>query len=400
MRRPFLRILLGWLLLAAGTAWACRYSVRDTGFVDLGTETYRLEFSGADPLATIYRQTAAGLLVDANIGFFPAEPGPDAVPALTLRDGTGRRLELASGFDLPAVPAEVSRRVESVVTSPAREEILRESLRSFAVVVLVEGTDADATARAVAAAERAVAAVARLQPAMPKPVDLPAHLLRLPLDRQASERILLWGLGLDPAPAADPRAAIVYGRGRRLGSPLEGALITRTALQERLTLIGQDCECDLDRAWMQGPVLPGRWDVGLQQMAANTLGFDPENPMVRTEVGRIVLRGEGDRQRQRPTGSALALGYTEEPLDLGDAPGDDIDAGIDPSLPPGSLEDPAATASETPATAAAAPSDRQPREPAVAEGSPVTLAWWTVGGVLGTALLVGAWLLLRGGGRG
>ena len=56
--------------------------------------------------------------------------------------------------------------------------------------------------------------------------------------------------------------AIVFGRGRRLGEPLEGALITRTVLQERLAMIGQDCECDLDRAWLKGPVLPGRWEIG------------------------------------------------------------------------------------------------------------------------------------------
>src|SRR5690606_15019764 len=30
------------LLALAGVAWACRYSVRDTGFVDLGDENYQL----------------------------------------------------------------------------------------------------------------------------------------------------------------------------------------------------------------------------------------------------------------------------------------------------------------------------------------------------------------------
>ncbi len=36
---------LGWLVfLVAVSAWACRYSVRDTGFVDLGLEAYRLRW--------------------------------------------------------------------------------------------------------------------------------------------------------------------------------------------------------------------------------------------------------------------------------------------------------------------------------------------------------------------
>jgi len=96
---------------------------------------------------------------------------------------------------------------------------------------------------------------------------------------------------------------------------LEGPLITQTALRDRLLLIGQDCECDLDRAWLKGPLLPGRWGRELQQAALDTLGFDPGNPMVRAEISRIVERGPQNPGRRRPPSSGTSLGYSEESVE-------------------------------------------------------------------------------------
>src|SRR5690606_38634283 len=77
----------------------------------------------------------------------------------------------------------------------------------------------------------------------------------------------------------------------------------------------QDCECELDREWMKGPLLPARWDAGRQQQALQSLGFDPENPLVRAEVSRIVLRGPGTGQMKKLAGTASGLGYSEVLLD-------------------------------------------------------------------------------------
>ena len=109
--------------------------------------------------------------------------------------------------------------------------------------------------------------------------------------------------------------AILYGRGRRLGTPMEGAMITATALRERLVLVGQDCECDLDREWLRGPLIPARWDESMQQAAVKRLGFDPESPMVRSEVARIVERGPITGQKRKMTGTSQALGYAEESVE-------------------------------------------------------------------------------------
>ncbi len=185
--------------------------------------------------------------------------------------------------------------------------------------------------------------------------------------------MLLWGLGLDPSPAADPRLAIVYGRGRRLGTPLEGPLITQTVLRERLSLIGQDCECDLERSWLRGPLLPGRWDRSQQELAAKSLGFDPENPMVRAEVSRIVERGPQPGQRRKIAGTFNALGYSEESVDALPV-ASDLVAPLEASPP-------------------LAPVTGLPSDSPLPAGS--RSLWWLLGGGVGAAFITGSWIALR-----
>jgi hypothetical protein len=363
---------------------ACRYSIRDTGFVDLGLGAYRLELAPgivSGDVAAFFRQAAEGALLDSNVEFAAGTEPASGGAGLHITDATGRRLELVKASSLPRQREEVMRLMESVATSPRREDIVREALRSFAVLVLVEGTNASANRQTRETLDAAVRAVERLMPGMPKPVAIPPQRVVVPVSEQSGEALLLWGLGLDPAPAADPRLALVYGRGRRLGVPLEGPMITRTAVQERLVMIGQDCECDLDRAWLKGPVIPGRWDRELQQIAARTLGFDPENPMVRTEVSRIVLRGEGDRTRQSRPASALALGYTEE----------SVDGGGEENAVAGLAEDSASTNSQAPAVTT--PGKSPPRKPDTAGASSL---WVVVLGGLAATIVAGVWVGRRG----
>ncbi|KAB2661266.1 MAG: hypothetical protein DVB31_12560 [Verrucomicrobia bacterium] len=372
--------LLAWLWLgAAGIALACRYSIRDTGFVDLGNSPVRLEFSCGpafpDAVRAALARAAAAVLPDSNLAFAAntdARPGEPAL--LRLVDAAGRTLPVAGATALPRTADDAVRLLESLVDSPMRERLRRETLRAYAVVLLVEGTDGAANERARAAAAAAIASVARLIPGMPKPVDVAPQLVVLGPDRQAGESILLWGLGLDPAPASDPRLAIVYGRGRRLGSALEGPLITETALRERLVLVGQDCECDLDRAWLRGPLVPGRWDRGMQEAAAKALGFDPENPVVRAEVGRIVERGPQAGQRRKTAGTSQALGYSEDSVDALPSATDVAEA-VESGRRMDGTNAPAAAA--TRGSAAARP------------------LWWLLGAGAGTAALSGAWLALR-----
>ena len=340
---------MGWFVFfVAVSAWACRYSVRDTGFVDLGLEAYRLRWVTESGASAEVRSKAELLLRDSNIVWDedPTGGGFPRAAGLYLRDVEGRILSLP--LPNPSDATAVLRGVEMAVTSPLRERVYREGLRAYALVLLLEGTDGVANARVRQDVDSAITATARLLSSMPKPVETPPQLVAVSLKEQATEKGLVWGLGLDPAATDSPRVVLVFGRGRRLGLPLEGPLITQTALRDRLLLIGQDCECDLDRAWLKGPLLPGRWGRELQQAALDTLGFDPGNPMVRAEISRIVERGPQNPGRRRPPSSGTSLGYSEESVET--ATGSESD----PAEPSNTQATPATSATSTDPTAAIA----------------------------------------------
>ena len=387
---------MGWFVFfVAVSAWACRYSVRDTGFVDLGLEAYRLRWVTESGASAEVRSKAELLLRDSNIVWDedPTGGGFPRAAGLYLRDVEGRILSLP--LPNPSDATAVLRGVEMAVTSPLRERVYREGLRAYALVLLLEGTDGVANARVRQDVDSAITATARLLSSMPKPVETPPQLVAVSLKEQATEKVLVWGLGLDPASTDSPRVVLVFGRGRRLGLPLEGPLITQTALRDRLLLIGQDCECDLDRAWLKGPLLPGRWGRELQQAALDTLGFDPGNPMVRAEISRIVERGPQNPGRRRPPSSGTSLGYSEESVETV------LGSESDPAEPSNTQAAPATSATSTDPTAAIAPTaltsstalSKPPQAPTPT--SPGRGLWFVLAGALTAFFAAGLGLWFR-----
>ena len=82
-------------------------------------------------------------------------------------------------------------------------------------------------------------------------------------------------------------------------------------------MIGQDCECGLDRVWMQGERFPLAWGQPEKKAAFSELGFDPDNPKVKAEISRIIARGpnsrpSGNTQSASDNFDQLALGYSED----------------------------------------------------------------------------------------
>lgn len=133
---------LGWFVFfVAVSAWACRYSVRDTGFVDLGLEAYRLRWVTESGASAEARSKAELLLRDSNVVWDedPAGGGFPRTAGLYLRDVEGRILSLP--LPNPSDATAVLRGVEMAVTSPLRERVYREGLRAYALVLLLEGTE-------------------------------------------------------------------------------------------------------------------------------------------------------------------------------------------------------------------------------------------------------------------
>ena len=388
------------LLVATVTSHACRYTVRDVGFADLGNERYTF-FCFVDGQVSTERakqlgQAAGALLGDSNVRFelvnlakgdhpqakrlAKREPG---VPAGLLLSPDG---ELAWPVIFPAAKPDNPEWsfLASAVSSPTRNKLLRKLIPAYAVVLFVEGTDAAQTRRARAAVSDAIEAITPLMPQMPKPVDHPPEMVVVPAERIAEESVLMWSLGLDTEPVPEPQAVVLMGRGRRVGQPLRGGLVTRTALQESLAVVGQDCECGLDRVWMQGERFPLSWGRTEKTAAFKELGFDPENPQVKAEISRIISRGPNSRpggatQTASSNFDQLALGYSEEIIEIETGP---------------------AVATEPPAVKEVIMEPEAEAKPEPVELESAVLGqtrtiWWTLAVIAAVTLAGGGLLLLR-----
>jgi len=330
-------LLLLLLLLSPETALACRYNVRDVGFVDLETETYHLygfirPETPADTVSLL-RQLPAAALRDCNIQVeIVNAAGPTNHPALKhLSRGIADSLPTAVlvSPDGQALPLTLSRPGQSfhdslasalgeVASSVKREEILRTTSQAFAGVLLVEGDSADGNERARQAISRAIEAIRTQMQSMPKAVAEPPAMIVLEAAALLQERILLWSLGLEATRTALPRAVVLYGRARWIGPVMKGEEISEPNLTGLLSIIGADCECGLDVAWTLGTRLPVRWEEARHAQVAKALGFDPENPLVKVEVSRIAGRFSSSRA---PSVSYQELALSADPTPTaGDAP--------------------------------------------------------------------------------
>ncbi len=374
--------------------------MRDVGFADLGNERYTF-FCFVDGQVSTERakqlgQAAGALLGDSNVRFelvnlakvehpqakrlAKREPG---VPAGLLLSPDG---ELAWPVIFPAAKPDNPEWsfLASAVSSPTRNKLLRKLIPAYAVVLFVEGTDAAQTRRARAAVSDAIEAITPLMPQMPKPVDHPPEMVVVPAERIAEESVLMWSLGLDTEPVPEPQAVVLMGRGRRVGQPLRGGLVTRTALQESLAVVGQDCECGLDRVWMQGERFPLSWGRTEKTAAFKELGFDPENPQVKAEISRIISRGPNSRpggatQTASSNFDQLALGYSEEIIEIETGP---------------------AVATEPPAVKEVIMEPEAEAKPEPVELESAVLGqtrtiWWTLAVIAAVTLAGGGLLLLR-----
>ena len=323
---------------------ACRYNVRDVGFADLEPAAYRLFVFAGQRTSAMFdealRQGAAALFNDANVQLrlvasdaargSEAEQlarehhvGPSAAAILVAPDGRSLVLPFPSLTLSPEESAVML--LNTVLVSSRRDAVLTSVIESFAVVLLIEGTDAQGNRRARAAAEGAIAEFSKILERLPKKVRVPPVAQIISAAEAGRERILLWSLGVTNAISGEPSVAVLHGRGRLIGPVLSGARATEPSIFRILHVLGQDCECDLDRAWLRGPLLPARWDAGRQAAGARELGFDPENPLVKAEMKSILERGLSSTRPRLPfpeANDAALLGYRETSVEapIGTAP--------------------------------------------------------------------------------
>ncbi len=315
-----------WLGVFSNQALACRYNVRDVGFVDLDRARYQfvafVRNSTPDAMVADLKEASAAVLAECNVDseivnldLQPNHPSAKHLPSLAEEGTVAGVLVSPDGQTLPVdlggsgadFRSKVTAALHHVTDSPARQEIVKKVTSAFGVVLLLEGKDKDANQIARKAVEESLRQVTQQMKLMPKAVEAPPVLQVIEPPSLEREKVLLWSLGLDTTASTEPRAAILYGRARWIGPLMKGAEITERNLTGLLSLIGADCECGLDIGWTQGTRLPVRWSEEPVPRLVRSLGFDPESPMVKLEVGRILATGGVSR--------SASVGYQEIALD-------------------------------------------------------------------------------------
>ena len=307
-------VLVGVLLplVLASLALACRYTVRDIGFVRLGGEPLRLVVLSSAAVDGI-RAALTDLpveIITVDPEHDPNHPGVLAAEELktnaVLLDSSGRSFAVKD----PLV----------IGHGPIAQELAAEASSTFAHVLLLETGNQSKDAVARAECNRLQSSLDAIEKHLPRPLGHPLKIMTLEPQQQEREDALLWSLGIN-APVREPTVVVLYGRARRAGEPVVLTEETRIngsrELLAQLALVGESCECDTSRAWTEEPVGLIPWSRETHAIASKSLGFDPENPIVRNEVVRILGRAPSDRGDEKPVPDSLEellLGYGETTL--------------------------------------------------------------------------------------
>ncbi len=323
MHRRGLIIITCCFAALSGLASACRFNVRDVGFVDLGSPPYQFycltnASTPADVSAAI-KDISAAAFFNTNVEPLVLDQSdPRAEPWKTLAAPLGvlvspdgeRSLALPLINEGENLQDTLWTHMEAVFESRARSEILAKAIDTYGVVVLVEGPDATENARIHAATQRALTRIGESLGNLEKEIEKPPVLHAISAEEAVTEKVFLWSLGLDRGATELPVASVIYSRGRQIGQRLEGAEIEEENLFNVLRTIGLNCECGLDRSWMQGPMMPLKWDSETQARVARQLGFDAEDPLIKMEMSQILSKADRARQTKTAT-SATSAGDLE-----------------------------------------------------------------------------------------
>ena len=289
------------------SGYPCKYTVRDIGFTDLGATAYKLYIivgneTSAEMITSMHRIAYAAFL-DANVAYeiinkatlsenpaikYLSANQNDSLPAFILTDPTGNALRRSFEYKPNQFKQSLWQLMDDVVSSPLREEICAKLIETYGIVLLVEGKNIELNKMARKEIAGAIANIKQVMQLMPKSVDNPPQIIVLPRQKIKAESVLLWSLGAQSKGMEEPRVVVLYGRGRRIGPLLRGKQINQENLFNLLAVIGADCECGLDRSVMLGRMIPLSWVREYEERLIYLLGFDVENPLIKSEMQQIL----------------------------------------------------------------------------------------------------------------
>jgi len=317
-------------------ALACRFNVRDVGFVDLGSDPYRLLiiFPDGTPKSEIelLKSTAYASYLDSNVKatiLTQKDALKSKAAKFVPRELTQVQAVLISADGKQSLPVKLTEEgkplavsvwdgLESVFDSKRRNSVISKVYEHYCVILITEGKNTEENQRIRNLANRVVKSISGQMDKLEKEIREPPVVEIISIKDFNSEKAFLWSMGITEI-AETPQVTILYGRGRMIGPVLRDEQLDERSLKAIVNTIGLNCECGLDRKWMQGTMVPQKWDEDLQKRFANHLGFDPESPAIRLEMSQILAKGGKGQgtNRQTPIGGSLddlLMGYREGSL--------------------------------------------------------------------------------------
>ena len=298
-----------WLCFQSQPAFACRYNVRETGFIDLGSQPYYfygyVNKDTPDEITSVLKKVPREIFIDCNIQVeiintdlqkdhpalkYLSSLEIQSFPAAILVSPDGRSLSVPVKNDSEPFDNSLRSAINNIIFSPIRDKIIREAIEKYGVILLIESENAQENGKYREVALSAIEKIKNQMKTMVKEIEHPPVLISIKPESFLREKILLWCLGLE-VELTKPCAAVFYGRARWIGPLMKAEEITETNLLGILSIIGENCECGLDISWVGGTLLPVKWDQKKQAQVARLLKFDPENPLVKLEVNRIMKMG-------------------------------------------------------------------------------------------------------------
>lgn len=275
-------------LLFCTTIFACKYTIREIGFSTLSKVTYVLY--RIDDTSSFFSKQLENKFAESNVVGRGLNLKADAnnpiikfaksqkliFPAFVLAAPDGRMIVLSKKDIL-----------NNALSSPAREQLLNFLPAAYASVILIDGKNMIENQSASELIDKTCERIENILPNMPKQVDVGPNMIRISNEQFDLEKVMLWSFGINEIPD-QPMALVVYGKGRIMGEKISYAQINDDIVYKYLSIIGADCECGLDRKWMLGYQMPLNWPKTIRQNLSNNLGFDVDNPMVLTEMSRIL----------------------------------------------------------------------------------------------------------------
>lgn len=315
-------------------AFACRYTIREIGFSDVYSKNYQLliftnSTTPAEQVLTI-KKFSNMLLRDSNVSLelinvdeqksspdlkFLSQYNPHTLPFAVFVSPGGKPMLCSFTMTDRSFSESSFPLFESLVSSSARDEMIKKLIRSYGVVLIIEGIDDAENRRVKNAAREAVKAITGSLDQMPKVVNEPPEIMVVPHNKVNDENILLFGLGITEKNKDDTHIAIIYGKGKLAGPVLMDEQISTKRIYNLLTLVGADCECGIGNSWIIGDMIPLRWGPLEQAELTKHLGFDVENPFIKTEMSQIISLKPSAVNKINPLEENL-LGFMEESFEI------------------------------------------------------------------------------------